>query len=91
MSSHPLLLVLHILLVSHLMLLFRCHSVTWCHPAASRHACLWSWNLRVVDVFRRVDGGFGVNAILVPWSGLGRIEARLEMGELGRVCSMMKR
>lgn len=91
MSSDSLLLVLHILLVRHLMLLFRCHSVAGCHPATSRHACLWSWDLRVIDVFRRVDGGFGVNTILVSWSGLGRIKARLEIGASGRVCSMIKR
>ena len=88
-SSDALLLILHILLVCHLVLLFRCHSVVWRHTAASRHACLWSWDLRVVDVFRRVDGRFGVHAVLVPWSRLGRIEACLEIGVLGRVNRMV--
>lgn len=91
MSSDALLLILHILLVRHLMLLFGCHSVVWRHTAAPGHACLWSWNLRVIDVFRRVDGRFGVNAVLVPWSWLGRIEACLGIGALGRVSSMMAR
>ena len=50
-----LLLARHILLVCHLLVFSRCHSVTLCHPAASWHACLWSWELRVVDVFRGVD------------------------------------
>ena len=91
MSSDALLLVLHILLVCHLMLLFRCHPIAWCHSAASRHACLWCWDLGVVDVFRRVDGRFGVNAILVPWSGLGRVEACLGIGVSGGVCNIMEK
>ncbi len=85
MSSDALLLVLHILLVCHLVLLLGSHSVARCHPAASRHACLWSRDLCMVDIFRGVDGRFGVNTILVSWSGLGRIEACLETGALGRV------
>ena len=56
MSSDALLLVLHILLVGDLVLLFRCHSVIWSHAATAGHACLWSRDLRVIDVFRRVDG-----------------------------------
>ena len=84
MSSDALLLVLHVLLIRHLVLLLRCHCIAWCHSPTSRHTCLWSWDLRMIDVFRRVDGRFGVNAVLIPRSGLGRIETSLELGTLGR-------
>ena len=77
LPTHSLVLGLHVLLIGHLLLLFGRH-VLWLHAtSAARHARLWGWNLRVIYVLRGVDGGIGVNAVLIAWCRLGRIKARL--------------
>ena len=59
-----------------MLLLLGCH-ILRCHALTARHAGLWGWDLGVVHVFGRVDGRFGINAVLVARCRLGRIKACL--------------
>lgn len=72
------LLLLHVLLIGHLLLLLG-GDVVRLHAGTSRHAGLRRWDLRVIYVFGRVDGGFPINAVLVARGRLGRVQACLEV------------
>ena len=77
LPANPWVLCLHVLLICHLLLLFGGH-VLRLHTSATGHGGLGSWNLRVIDVFGRVDGRFGIDAILIARRRFGRIETCLE-------------
>ena len=77
LSTNALLLCCHILLVGHLLLLLRRH-VVWGHATTTpRHTCLWGRDLSMIDIFWRVDGRFGIDAIFIAGCRLRRIEAGL--------------
>lgn len=75
------LLILHVLLVCNLLLLFGCHVVRRHASTASWHACLWGRDLRMAHVFRRLSIVVGIDAVLVAWRRLGRIEACLRRSQ----------
>ena len=81
LAGYALLLLLHILLIGHLLLLFggdvmlRHGACT--HSACTGHVCLRGGNLRVVDIFRRIDVGFAVDAVFAPLWRFGGIQTCL--------------
>lgn len=77
LARHVLRLRLHVLLIGYLLLLLRCH-VVWREVGIPWHVGRWSRYLWMgVDVFRRVDGGFAIHAILIARCGFGRVETGL--------------
>ena len=48
------------------------------HAGIARHVSRLGGDLSVADVFRRIDGGFAVDAIFVASARFGSVEAGLE-------------
>lgn len=77
LTSHALLLLLHVLLVGHLLLLLRGDSVAGVDGIAARHGGLLGRNLGMTDILRRIHSGFPLHAVLGAGCGLGRIQTCL--------------
>ena len=78
LTSHALLLLMHVLLVGHLLLLLRGDSIIGVHcGVAPRHGGLLSRNLGVADILGRVHCGFPIHPVLGAGCGLGRIQTGL--------------